>query len=177
MYRLQIWHWIGYNLRDAWLFGTGGKDWARPAQMIASVDSLWLVQSLRSGYVGLGLLVACIASPFFVWTPRDLPRYPTRDYGRLQIAVAISILQLVFLAFAVHIWGIMWACLAMLLGIRAGLSEARFLPPDMRGDDDPDPRAVGDGPLGPSAAVRGRRRARIAGERGAVAAAAGGAAG
>jgi hypothetical protein len=139
LYRLQIWHWIGYNLRDSWLFGTGGKDWVRPAQMIASVDSLWLVQSLRSGYVGVGLLVLSIAGAFFVWPPRQLPTYPNPHYNRLRVAVGISILQFVLLAFAVHIWGIMWAYLAMLLGIRAGLSEARFLPPEIRGDGLPPP--------------------------------------
>jgi hypothetical protein len=139
IYRLQIWHWIGYNLRDSWMFGTGGKDWQRPAQMVASVDSLWLVQSLRSGYVGAGLLVASILSPFFVWPPRQLPMFPSRRYDQLRIAVGISILQLVFLAFAVHIWGIMWAYLAMLIGIRAGLNEARFLPPAVRGDVEPAP--------------------------------------
>jgi hypothetical protein len=143
IYRLRIWHWIGYNLRDSWMFGIGNKDWQRPAQMVDSVDSLWLVQSLRSGYVGVGLLALVIFSPFFVWPPRQLPTFPSRRYDQLRIAVGISILQLVFLAFAVHIWGIMWAYLAMLLGARAGLNEARFLPAEVRGDVE----AGGPGPL------------------------------
>jgi hypothetical protein len=164
LYRLQIWHWIGFNLRDSWMFGIGGKDWARPAQMVPSVDSLWLVQSLRSGYVGLGLLVLSIVSTVFVWPPRQLPTYQSPRYDNLRIALGISILQLVLLAFAVHIWGIMWAYLAMLLGIRAGLSEARFLPPEVRGDVPvPPPHVVREGPSQPQArldrGVRGGGRA------------------
>lgn len=165
IYRLQIWHWIAYNLRDSWMFGTGDKDWQRPAQMIVSVDSLWLVQSLRSGYVGLGLLVLAIFGAFFVWPPRQLPTFPSRRYDSLRTAIGISILQLVFIAFAVHIWGIMWAYLAMLLGIRAGLSEARFLPPDIRGDTPVAPPALlyEEPTRRPLPAGRARREGRLAG--------------
>lgn len=141
-YRVAVWSWIGYNLEPSPWFGVGLRDWLRLTTMLDSVDSLWLTQALRHGYGGLALLLLTIVGSFFVWTPRALTRHPIERSGLINTALAIALLECVFIAFTVHYWGKMWAFLALLVGIRAGLSEARYLPPRVRGDAPTGPQSI-----------------------------------
>ncbi|MFD0938654.1 O-antigen ligase family protein, partial [Methylobacterium trifolii] len=127
IYRFLIWEWVAYNLQPTPWFGIGGKDWVRLSGMVSSVDALWLGQALNAGYVGVALLALSIVGAFFVW-PRSaaiLRHEPWIDTGRK--AVSIALVQMVFVSFTVHYWGTCWAFFALLIGIQAGLSEARRL--------------------------------------------------
>ncbi|ACL60712.1 hypothetical protein [Methylobacterium nodulans] len=137
VYRFLIWEWVAYNLQSSPFFGIGGRDWVRLSTMVSSVDALWLAQSLHAGYVGLALLVASIFSAFFVWTPRATQPHDCPWHDRARKGVTIALVQMTFIAFTVHYWGTCWAFFALLIGIRAGLAEARYLPPPMRGDPPP----------------------------------------
>jgi hypothetical protein len=133
-YRLQQWYWVSYNLESSPLFGIGDKDWVRPVSVVNSLDSLWLVIAARHGYVGAALLLLAIVGSRFVWTPRQTPAYPhprAREIGR---AVALALAGAIFVTFTVHFWAKIWIFLALIVGIRAGLSEARYLHPSVRGD-------------------------------------------
>jgi hypothetical protein len=133
-YRLQQWHWIGYNLEMNPLFGIGDKDWIRPVTVVNSLDSLWLVIAARHGYVGVTLLVLVLVGAWFVWTPRAMRQYPHPRASAIGRAIALSLLGAVFVTFTVHFWAKIWLFLGLILGIRAGLTEARYLPPPVRGD-------------------------------------------
>jgi hypothetical protein len=133
-YRLQQWYWIGYNLETSPLFGIGEKDWIRPDTVVNSLDSLWLVIAARHGYVGVTLLVLVLVGSFFAWTPRPTPQYPHPRARLIGRAIALALLGAIFVTFTVHFWAKIWLFLALILGIRAGLTEARYLPPPVRGD-------------------------------------------
>jgi hypothetical protein len=133
-YRLQQWYWVGYNLESNPIFGIGDKDWIRPESIVNSLDSLWLVIATRHGYVGVILLVLVIVGSWFAWTPRRTGVYPHPSSHQIGKAVALSLLGAIFVTFTVHFWGKIWIFLALIAGVRAGLTEARYLHPSARGD-------------------------------------------
>lgn len=136
-YRLQQWYWVGYNLESSPIFGIGDKDWIRPLSIVSSLDSVWLVLATRHGYVGVTLLLLVIVGSWLVWTPRQTGIHPHPRAHEIGKAVALSLLGAIFVTFTVHFWAKIWIFLALILGIRAGLTEARYLPPAVRGDREP----------------------------------------
>jgi hypothetical protein len=134
-YRLQQWYWVGYNLELSPFFGIGDKDWVRPLSVVSSLDSLWLVFATRHGYVGVALLLLAIVGSWFVWTPRQTPLYPHPRARQIGRAVAMALIGAIFVTFTVHFWAKIWLFLALIVGVRAGLSEARYLHPSVRGDE------------------------------------------
>lgn len=135
VYRFLIWEWVAYNLQASPFFGIGTRDWVRLSTMVSSVDALWLAQALNAGYVGTALLALSVPSAFFVWTPRATPRRDDPWHAQARKALTIALVQLCFISFTVFFWGTAWAWFALLIGIRAGLSEARYLGPAARGED------------------------------------------
>lgn len=127
VYRFLIWEWIGFNLQSSPWFGLGGADWVRLPNMVSSVDALWLGQALGAGYVGVVLLALSVVSPFFVWTSGRAVRDQGTWLRTSGKAVTISIVQMTFISMTVFYWGTCWAFFALLIGIRAGLSEGRYL--------------------------------------------------
>jgi hypothetical protein len=133
-YRLQQWYWVGYNLESSPFFGIGDKDWIRPESIVNSLDSLWLVIATRHGYVGVVLLVLVILGSWFAWTPRQAGIYPHPRAQQIGKAIALSLIAAIFVTFTVHFWQKIWIFLGLIIGIRAGLTEARYLHPLVRGD-------------------------------------------
>jgi hypothetical protein len=133
-YRLQQWYWVGYNLENSPFLGNGDKDWIRPISVVSSLDSLWLVIAVRHGYVGVALLLLAIVGSRFVWTPRQTPAYPHPRAHEIGRAIALALVGAIFVTFTVHFWAKIWIFLGLIVGIRAGLSEARYLHPAIRGD-------------------------------------------
>lgn len=127
VYRFLIWEWIGFNLQSSPWFGLGGTDWVRLPNMVSSVDALWLGQALGAGYVGVALLALSLFAPFFVWTSGRAPRSAGSWHRTSGKAVTISIVQMTFISMTVFFWGTCWAFFALLIGIRAGLSESGYL--------------------------------------------------
>jgi hypothetical protein len=134
-YRLQQWYWVGYNLETSPFFGIGDKDWVRPLSIVNSLDSLWLVFATRHGYVGVVLLALAVLGSRFVWTPRQTRVYPHPRAHEIGKAIALALIGAMFVSLTVHFWAKIWIFLALIVGIRAGLSEARYLHPSVRGDD------------------------------------------
>lgn len=128
VYRFLIWEWVAYNLQPTPWFGIGVRDWVRLSSMVSSVDALWLGQALHAGYVGVALLALVIAGAFFAWPGRATPpRRPDPVVGTAAKAVTIALVQMIFVSFTVHYWGTCWAFFALLIGMRAGLTEAARL--------------------------------------------------
>lgn len=154
-YRLSTWTWVGSNLEVSPWFGVGTRDWVRLVTMLSSVDSLWLNLALRHGYPAVFLLTLAVIGSYVAWNARSLPSYPHKRSMAFSTAITLALIEALFIAFTVHYWGKMWIFLALLLGIRAGLTEARYLSPTMR-DDEPEGlrRAM---PGTPQSSARGLR--------------------
>ena len=124
LYRLQIWRWGLVNVRSAPFFGIGLADWIRGDEMSATIDSLWLVQTVRYGIPGSVLLaLALLSTGITVAVGRLRPLGAEIEDARRGLAICIFLYA--FAAFTVHIWGYNWIFLASLLGIRAGLTESQ----------------------------------------------------
>lgn len=134
LFRLLIWRWVGLNLSHNPFLGIGFDDWIRPDAMPASIDSLWLVQALRYGYPAAVLLALSLISAFVILPTRRIHRFDTARHARARVGVTTIMLILGLLAFTVHYWGTAWLMLSLIVGMRAGLTESRHLPPTMRGD-------------------------------------------
>ncbi|GGH17184.1 hypothetical protein GCM10007036_18450 [Alsobacter metallidurans] len=135
LFRLQIWQWVGLNVQRHPFVGIGFADWARPDNMPPSIDSLWLIQSIRNGLPAAILLGAAMLTTGFA-----LPLHSRRSAGNAFIANAhsglgIAIFIYAFNAFTVHFWGTNWTLLAAILGMRAGFTECLYLTPFARADD------------------------------------------
>ncbi|KDE39239.1 hypothetical protein ADINL_2368 [Nitrincola lacisaponensis] len=93
------WVHVMQNIDRSPIFGVGFSDWIRPFWMPPSVDSYWLLMTLRHGYVGV-LLV----SIFFALTLRNywLTYRATKD--KIYYVFFVSIVSLVFAAFTVDLF-------------------------------------------------------------------------
>lgn len=134
MFRVMIWQWVGLNIERAPWIGIGMADWIRSPDMPGSIDSLYLVQAIRYGlpslvFLGLSILTTGVTMPL-----RPQLRFSSGKITTIRTGMAIAIFIYVFNAFTVHFWGSSWTMLAIILGIRAGLTESIYLSPSMRGD-------------------------------------------
>ncbi|MFE1601522.1 O-antigen ligase family protein [Methylobacterium sp. ID0610] len=132
MTRLEIWHWIGKNLVISPIFGVGDRDWFRPWDLLSSIDALWLVIALQYGYVGLALLIGVVLGSFFVITPRQMFHRPMGANERPRIAVNLALITFILASFTVHVWGSCWGLFGVIIGLRAGFTEALYLPSDRK---------------------------------------------
>jgi uncharacterized membrane protein len=111
-------------------------DWLRGEDMPPSIDSLWLVLAIRYGYPAAILLALSMVSTLVALPIRARRRFPTHRLSMLRMGVGLILLILALMAFTVHYWGTAWVMLAMVMGMLAGLSEAAYLPPAQRADED-----------------------------------------
>lgn len=135
LFRLQIWQWVFVNVERAPWIGIGFADWVRAEEMPSSIDSLYLIQTIRHGLPALALLILSMLSTGITMPLRPQTRYPNAQITRLRQGLGISIFIFSFNAFTVHFWGAAWTLLALVLGARAGLTESLYLPPSIRDDD------------------------------------------
>jgi hypothetical protein len=121
-YREWTWHMVTLYVSQSPWFGLGfGK---LPDEIDHSIDSLWLVLSIQSGYpgavlVGLSLMGAApIGSRGQHLTPTE---------KKLATIVGIVLFLTLYIAFTVHIWGSGWILTGLLIGLKAHLTELNSL--------------------------------------------------
>lgn len=121
-YREWTWHMVTLYVSQSPWFGLGfGK---LPDEIDHSIDSLWLVLSIQSGYpgavlVGLSLMGAApIGSRGQHLTPTE---------KKLATIVGIVLFLTLYIAFTVHIWGSGWILTGLLIGLKAHLTELNRL--------------------------------------------------
>jgi hypothetical protein len=123
-YRVWTWEMVHLYVSQSPWFGLGfGK---LPEDIDHSIDSLWLVLSIRAGYpgavlVGLSLLGAI---PLFTGGRRS---ELTSAESRLNSTLAIVLLLTFYMAFTVHIWGSAWVLVGLLIGLKAHLGEVGYV--------------------------------------------------
>jgi hypothetical protein len=119
-FRLMIWHaayerlsespWIGYgfNLLDSDILD-------------ATVDSVWLVMSLRFGLPMVVLLLLSILATFLPVGGKARGVDVTMD--RFATAFTMVLATFIFIGITVHFWNYIWIFLGLCIGVRASLRE------------------------------------------------------
>lgn len=124
-YRMLIWE---YGLENLWTspwLGIGMEDWERPRWMVAAtIDSYWLVLTLRSGLPAFLLVATGV-----VLVGRGVVKRgrTARDPLRRNMAAGwmISLVAISFLGATVHFWNVPHALFYFFLGLGSALADPR----------------------------------------------------
>ena len=122
----RVWTWEAVNLyvsQSPW-FGLGFGD--LPEEINHSIDSLWLVLSIQSGYPGAVLVALSLLGAGRIFTGGRKPELTSAE-SRLSSALGIVLFLTVYMAFTVHLWGSAWVLAGLLAGLKAHLSELGYL--------------------------------------------------
>lgn len=122
-FRLYTWDVAGAALAHSPWFGLG---FVMPAEydIPYTVDSVWLESALTFGVPGSALIALSIIGAAYPPTTGPGIRL-TGVESRLGTALGIIIFLIVFWGFTVHYWGTDWILIALLIGVKAHLSELR----------------------------------------------------
>ncbi|QFT75970.1 hypothetical protein FIU90_00305 [Erythrobacter sp. THAF29] len=125
-YRELIWKYATQEISEHPIFGIGQRDWNRAYWMFNdSLDSYWLEISMRYGLpLGIALLALTLGTAFsLVHSARTFRYVRDRD---VHIAIAMSVLVIVFSGLSVHIWQNVGIWYQFLTGIGVSLSAAGY---------------------------------------------------
>ena len=111
--RILIWRFGSAEMWSHPIFGIGLGDWARPEWLTGSVDNFWLLNGMRHGVLGVGLLIASVASG--LWAVMRAPGL-TGDLARLRRAYVFCLAALYFTLCTVHVWGGTGSFVMLLIG-------------------------------------------------------------
>jgi hypothetical protein len=105
---LSPWYGLGYGVL--------------PEEINHTIDSLWLILAIHSGYPGAGLIFFSLVSASSLPTSRRKASLSDQE-ERLGITLGIVASLTVFIALTVHFWGSIWILTGLLAGTRAHLGE------------------------------------------------------
>ncbi len=123
-YREWTWEMVGIYVSQSPWVGLGYGE--MPAEINHTIDSLWLVLAIQSGWPGsllVGLSLLGAAPVFTKGRTPDLMPVETKLAATLGILLCLTVL----FVFTVHLWGSVWVLLGLLLGMKAHLSELAYL--------------------------------------------------
>ena len=108
------WYGLGYGLL--------------PDDINHSINSLWLVVAIHSGFLGIALVaLSLIGAASLPTSGRNTYLRPSES--KLGTTLGILIFLTVYMAFTVHLWGTSWILTGLLLGLKAHLGELGHLRP------------------------------------------------
>lgn len=121
-YRLMTWYQVIAALDQSPWFGLGFGPFPEYLDINHSIDALWLVLALNFGVPGsilVGLsMIAGVALP--VSSPKiDLSPMEKK----LGVVLGVALAAIILISFTVDFWGSSWVACAVLLGVKAHLSE------------------------------------------------------
>ena len=121
-YREWTWHMVTLYVSQSPWFGLGFGE--LPEEINHSIDSLWLVLSIQSGYPGAVLVGLSLmgAAPI-----GSRGQYLTLTEKKVAKIVGIVLFLTLYIAFTVHIWGSGWILTGLLIGLKAHLTELNKL--------------------------------------------------
>jgi hypothetical protein len=101
----------------------------RPEEINHSIDSLWLVLAIRSGYPGAVLVALSLFGAAAILSKgRKSDLTPVE--AKLATTLGILLFLTAYIACTVHLWGTSWILTGLLIGTKAHLSELGYLRPD-----------------------------------------------
>lgn len=112
-FRKMIWEYGIKNIVSNPLFGIGFKDWIRPSFMPPSVDSFWLLMTMRHGIPAFIFL--CL---IFVESFQAGARYEFEIYEKYLI---IAIYSIAFAGLTVHFWNALYVFVFFLIGLKTNV--------------------------------------------------------
>jgi hypothetical protein len=125
-YREWTWHMVGLYVSQSPWFGLGYGE--MPEEINHSIDSLWLVLALQSGYPGPFLVAFSLAGASATLTSgRNAGLTPAET--KLATTLGIVMFLTAYIAFTVHLWGSSWILTGLLIGTKAHLSELGYVRP------------------------------------------------
>jgi hypothetical protein len=122
-YRLQIWE---HGLQNVWgspWVGIGQAEWDRPTWMVSStIDSFWLVITMRSGIPAFLILTTAIALLGRAVVVRGCQ---SRDAGLRRISTGwmMSLIALCLVGTTVHYWNVLFAYFFFFLGMAGWIAD------------------------------------------------------
>ena len=121
-YRLWIWDAALAYIPHSPMIGYGHK-LIQNHILDSSVDSVWLVYSLRFGVPMIVLLILTNVTAFLPTRPSSV--HDTNDLyiDRMRRAFTVVLLMFMFSGLTVHFWNYMWIFWGLCIGIRASLRE------------------------------------------------------
>jgi len=125
-YREWTWHMVGLYVSQSPWFGLGYGE--MPQEINHSIDSLWLVLAIQSGFPGPVFLGLSLVGASAIFTGgRNAGLTPAET--KLAATLGIVIFLTSYIAFTVHLWGSSWILTGLLIGMKAHLSELGYLRP------------------------------------------------
>jgi hypothetical protein len=126
-YREWTWHMVGLYVSQSPWVGLGFGE--RPEEINHSIDSLWLVLAIRSGYPGAVLVALSLFGAAAILTKGRKPDL-TPVEAKLATTLGILLFLTAYISCTVHLWGTSWILTGLLIGMKAHLSELGYLRPD-----------------------------------------------
>ena len=119
-YRYWTWDRVIFYVSQSPWYGLGYG--VPPDEINHSIDSLWLVLSVRGGVPGAVLVFfTLIGSTSLSTSGRGVSL--THEESQLGTALGIIIFLTLYIAFTVDLWGSVWILVGLLVGTRAHLGE------------------------------------------------------
>ncbi|WP_274697769.1 hypothetical protein [Aurantiacibacter sp. D1-12] len=113
-YRTLIWQFAGAEAAANPFFGIGLRDWARPGWMGDSVDSYWLVLSMRYGIPSA--LASAVVMAGTIGLLASTGKHRSSRDQHVAVALAILLFTVMFSGLSVHIWEGLHIWVIMLCG-------------------------------------------------------------
>ena len=128
--RMAIFEYGWQNAMENPIFGLGLNDWERPSWLTSSVDNFWLLNAMRYGLPGAGLIVAIFLSHCLY---AALVRLKNPEWIALRNGHLIVLVGTCFTLITVHMWGAASVFVMFYIGAGAWI----YTRPET-GDDAPD---------------------------------------
>jgi hypothetical protein len=121
-YRAWTWTKVIDAVSESPLFGLGFGPFPEYLDINHSVDALWLVLALNFGWSGATLVyLSLIAGAALPISSANLQLSQVEQ--KLGVALGIVITVMLMTSITVHFWGSSWVACALLLGVKAHLTE------------------------------------------------------
>lgn len=120
-FRLATWNFALPLISEAPLVGHGVVqlgDSGDAQLFLNSIDSVWLLEALRYGLLGVTLLAMTMFSPL-------LGGSSARGLSGERTGLSLAIVAIAAIGLTVHFWDAMWLFLNLCVGIRASFNEPR----------------------------------------------------
>ena len=130
-YRIQSWRMATSSIAASPLvgYGFGGYGDINDYFSRASVDSVWLVCSLRFGLPMVFFLFLTILCAFYQFGRNPRTRVTDPYLGQITTGFTSAILAMALAGLTVHFWNSIWILWGLCIGIRASLKEYSITQP------------------------------------------------